>query len=53
MSLYVYGIYQWKESYYICMVDWLSGFVKSKFKSRLLTNLLKFKNLEDIGGVSL
>ena len=31
----------------------LSGFVKNKFKSRLLTNLLKLKNLVDIGGVSL
>ena len=31
----------------------LSGFVKNKSKSRLLTNLLKLKNLVDIGGVSL
>ena len=31
----------------------LSGFVKSKSKSRLLTNLLKLKNVVDIGGVSL
>ena len=30
----------------------LSGFVKNKSKSRLLTNLLKLKNLVDIGGVS-
>ena len=30
----------------------LSGFVKNKYKSRLLTNLLKLKNLVDIGGVS-
>ena len=31
----------------------LFGFVKNKCKSRLLTNLLKLKNLVDIGGVSL
>ena len=31
----------------------LSGFVKNKSKSRLLTNLLKLKNLVDTGGVSL
>ena len=31
----------------------LCGFVKNKFKSRLLTNLFKLKNLLDIGGVSL
>ena len=31
----------------------LSGFLKNKSKSRLLTNLLKLKNLVDIGGVSL
>ena len=31
----------------------LSGFGKNKSKSRLLTNLLKLKNLADIGGVSL
>ena len=31
----------------------LSGFVKNKSKSRLFTNLLKLKNLVDIGGVSL
>ena len=31
----------------------LSGFVKNKSKSRLLANLLKLKNLVDIGGVSL
>ena len=30
----------------------LSGFVKNKSKSRLLTNLLKFKNFV-VGGVSL
>ena len=31
----------------------LSGFVKNKSKSRLLTNLLRLKNLVVIGGVSL
>ena len=31
----------------------LSGFVKNKFKSRFLTNLVKLKNLVDIGGVDL
>ena len=31
----------------------ISGFVKNKSKSRLLTNLWKLKNLVDIGGVSL
>ena len=31
----------------------LTGFVKNKSKSRLLTNLLTLKNLVDIGGVSL
>ena len=31
----------------------LYGFVKNKSKSRLLTNLLKLKNLVDIGGVYL
>ena len=31
----------------------LSGFTKNKSKSRLLTNLLKLKNLVDIGGVRL
>ena len=31
----------------------LSAFVINKSKSRLLTNLLKLKNLVDIGGVSL
>ena len=31
----------------------LSGFTKNKSKSRVLTNLLKLKNLVDIGGVSL
>ena len=31
----------------------LSGFVKNKSKSRLLTYLLKLKNSGDIGGVSL
>ena len=30
----------------------LSGFVKNKSKSRLLTNLLKMKNFVDIGGVN-
>ena len=30
----------------------LSGFVKNKSKSRLLTNLLKLKNFVDLGGVS-
>ena len=30
----------------------LSEFVKNKSKSRLLKNLLKLKNLVDIGGVS-
>ena len=30
----------------------LSGFVKNKSKSRLLTNLLKLKNFVDIGGVN-
>ena len=31
----------------------LSGFVKNKLKCRLLTNLLKLKNLVNKGGVSL
>ena len=31
----------------------LSGFLKNKSKSRLLTNLLKLKNFVDIGGVRL
>ena len=31
----------------------LSGFVKNKYKSILLTSLLKLKNVVDIGGVSL
>ena len=31
----------------------LSGFVKNKSKSRLLTNFSKLKNLVDIGAVSL
>ena len=31
----------------------LPGFVKNKLKSRLMANLLKLKNLVDIGGVSL
>ena len=31
----------------------LCGFVKNKFKSRLLKNLFKLKKLLDIGGVSL
>ena len=31
----------------------LSGFVKNKSKSRLLTNMLKLKNLVDVGAVSL
>lgn len=31
----------------------LSGSVKNRFKSRILTNLLKLNNLVDMGGVSL
>ena len=31
----------------------LSGFAKNKSRSRLLKNLLKLKNVVDIGGVSL
>ena len=30
----------------------LSGFVKNKSKSRLLNNVLKLKNLVDVGGIS-
>ena len=51
LLLYVCGVYEENESYYICMVNCL-GLLKTS-KSRSLSYLLKLKTLADTGGVSL